>query len=176
MAETNIETHPFKPFVPKNAKYLILGSFTGRFYKENSYDWYYGTKRNQFWSILELAYNTKLTTKEEKQELFETLGIALTDIIYKCERKLGNNLDMNLTNITYNTKAIAEILKKNKIQKVYFTSRFVEKHFSKVFRNLVEEYNDMEFVTLPSPSPRYAQVSLKDKAAIYKSALPTYKK
>jgi hypothetical protein len=57
-----IETHAFGNFIPLDAKYLILGSFTGKEAmrknpaSDNSYDWFYGTKRNQFWSILESVY------------------------------------------------------------------------------------------------------------------------
>lgn len=44
-----IETHPFSIFVPGNAKTLILGSFAGwQVFTDESYDWYYGTGRNQF--------------------------------------------------------------------------------------------------------------------------------
>lgn len=54
-----IETHIFKIFVPEKAKALILGSFSGKEspadngVNDPAYDWYYGTKRNQFWPILE---------------------------------------------------------------------------------------------------------------------------
>ncbi len=132
-----IETHPFGDFVPPNAKYLILGSFTGRqavkgeTVTDDSYDWFYGTKRNQFWPILETVYERELESKLAKQELFTKLGIAMADIIYQCERKEGNNLDSNLINIVYNSDAITEILEKNQINKIFFTSRFVENKFNK---------------------------------------------
>ncbi len=43
-----IEEHPFGDFIPQNTQYLLLGSFTGKI-TDNSYDWFYGTKRNLFW-------------------------------------------------------------------------------------------------------------------------------
>src|SRR5689334_8890865 len=119
-----IETHAFGNFVPLNAKYLILGSFTGRqavkgtVATDDAYDWFYGTKRNQFWSILEGVYGIELRNKRSKQELFTRLGIAMADIIYQCERKEGNNLDSNLVNIVYNVDAIAEILETHQIEKI----------------------------------------------------------
>ena len=157
-----VEIHPFGSFVPKNARYLILGSFTGK----QSYDWFYGTKRNQFWRIMEGVYGLKLDNKKAKQDLFTKLGIAITDIIYQCERRKGTNLDANLINIVYNTKAIEEILEKNKIDKIYFSSRFVETKFRKLFKTKVE------LITLPSPSPRYARMGFGEKIKRYRELLP----
>lgn len=164
-----IETHPFGSFVPAKAKYLILGSFVGSpaSYGGTSDDWFYGAKRNQFWQIIERIYNLKLASKKDKQDLLTNLSIAMTDIIYQCQRKQGNNLDSNLVNIVYNTPAIAEILEKNRIQKIYFSSRFVEKKFKKLFPNVTTR-----LVTLPSPSPRYAAMSRDEKIKKYKQLLP----
>src|SRR3972149_9293812 len=156
------ETHPFGNFVPKNSKYLILGSFTGKI-TDPSYDWFYSNKRNQFWPILRQVYNLKLETKEEKQQLYKKLQIAITDIILSCDRKKGTNSDTNLTNITFNTKAIKKILNDNKIEKIFFSSKFVEKLFKKKFPDFTSLYPYSYFYTLPSPSPRYAKLSLSDK-------------
>lgn len=165
-----IETHPFPPFVPKGARYLILGSFPGK--PSDGNDWYYGAKRNQFWPILREIYVLKLLSRREKQNLFARLKIGVTDIIYRCERKRGSNLDNNLVNIVYNQKAIEKILSKNGIQKIFFTSRFVEKGYKKFFKSLIERYPKVEMIALPSPSPRYAKMSLKKKAASYGRLLP----
>ena len=161
-----IETHPFGNFVPKKAKYLILGSFTGR----QSYDWFYGTKVNQFWPIFEGVYGIPLKTKADKQHLFARLGIAMADIIYQCERAQGTNKDNNLINIVYNTRGIEEILAKNKIAKIFFSSRFVEGQFKKVFKGI--KLGGTELITLPSPSPRYAAMKLADKIRKYRELLP----
>jgi hypoxanthine-DNA glycosylase len=173
-----IETHPFGIFVPPNAKYLILGSFTGKQavkgkpFTDDSYDWFYGTKRNQFWPILEAVYGLELKSKLAKQALFARLGIAIADIIYQCEREEGNNLDKNLINIVYNSKAIREILEENQINKIFFTSRFVENRFKQVFKKLINHYPNIELITLPSPSPRYGLLSKEEKIARYKVLLP----
>src|SRR5688572_8533027 len=113
-----IETHPFGNFVPRNTQYLILGSFTGKI-TDNSYDWFYGTKRNQFWPIIREVYELPFEDKNSKQDLFNGLGIAITDIILSCERKTNSNLDMNLINIVLN-KEISRIFESNKIKKVFF--------------------------------------------------------
>lgn len=165
---TKNEIHPFGDFVPPGSKYLLLGSFPAR---ENG-GWFYGSKRNQFWQILEYVYGVELKTKLEKQKLFSELGIAVTDIIYKCERKKGSSLDLNLSNIVYNVGGIEKILKKHKIRKIFFTSRFVEKKFRAHFKEIVEKFGDIELVSLPSPSPRYATVTKQEKIKRYKETLP----
>ncbi len=175
-----IETHPFDLFIPANTKYLILGSFSGRqavkgtAYTYEAYDWYYGTKMNQFWPIMERVYGIPLKSRENKQELLESLGIGIADIISSCERKQGNNSDSNLINIVFACKDIQQIFANNNIEKVFFTSRFVEKKFKKVFNSIVEENPSTELITLPSPSPRYVRVSLEEKVRRYKEVLPGF--
>ncbi len=168
-----VETHPFGVFSPPNAKYLILGSFTAKKRGgDNSYDWFYVTKRNQFWPILERLYNLNLEDKKTKQNLFTKLSIAITDIIYQCERRDGNSLDSNLVNFVYNTSAIRKLLQENPIEKIFFSSRFVEKEFKKRFKDLIEEFSNIELITLPSPSPRYAAMSKEEKIRRYGQVFP----
>ncbi|KAA9041943.1 uracil-DNA glycosylase family protein [Ginsengibacter hankyongi] len=132
-----IETHPFEPFIPINATILIVGSFPGRditqkFLGED--DWFYGTKRNQFWNIISGVYNIELKKATDKKELFRVKGIAIADIILKARRNATNNSDTSLEVVAYNDKAIKNILAQTSFRNIFFTSRFVEKHFLKYFR------------------------------------------
>jgi len=164
-----IEIHPFRPFVPENVKYFIIGSFPGKGQTEkiiSEADWFYGAKRNTFWKILEEVYEVELTTTSAKQKLFTCLHMGIGDIILKAERIQNTNSDENLHILEYNDKAIKKILEKNKIETVFFTSQFVEK----IFRRLFPEFTNR--VVLPSPSPRYARMSLKEKIDVYKKLLP----
>jgi len=174
-----VETHPFGSFVPANAKYLLLGSFTTKEAydeaKKADYVWFYSNGRNQFWPILEIVYGVSLKTRKEKEQLFTALRMALADIIYKCERTKNSNLDVNLANIVYAVEEITQILNKNPISKIFFTSRFVENKFRQVFKALVNKRPNIELVTLPSPSPRYAQMTKEQKIEKYKQLLPEIK-
>lgn len=159
-----IETHPFEVFSPPNAKYLLLGSFTSkRKDGDDSYDWYYSNGRNQFWPLMEVVYGVEHKDKQSQQNLFTKLSLAITDIIYQCERRDGNSLDNNLINFVYNTSAIEKVLSDNKIEKIYFSSRFVEKEYKKRFKELISKFPEVELITLPSPSPRYAAISKEEK-------------
>ncbi|MGN6341576.1 MAG: uracil-DNA glycosylase family protein [Ginsengibacter sp.] len=164
-----IETHPFKAFVPAKATVLIVGSFPGRdiTHKKLSDDeWFYGTKRNQFWKIISGVYQTELNTKAEKQKLFEKYGIAIVDIFLRIRRKGNNNTDSNLEIVEYNDEAIEKILENKNIKTIFFTSQYVGKSFLKRFPETKNGKN------LPSPSPRFARMSLEEKIKFYKEQLP----
>jgi G:T/U-mismatch repair DNA glycosylase len=51
------------------------------------------------------------------------------------------------------------------IETIFFTSRFVEKIFKKLFPQFTNT------IVLPSPSQRYARMSLKGKIEVYKKLL-----
>lgn len=165
-----IEKHPFGNFVPKKSKYLMLGSFVTK--PSNPYEWFYANGRNQFWPIMEEVYTSNFSSKEKQQKLFIQLEMALADIILSCERRKNSNLDINLFNIVYNTKAIMDIFNKHDIKKIFFTSRHAEFLFRKHFKSIIEQYPKIELITLPSPSPRYAMINKLEKIARYKELLP----
>lgn len=166
-----IEIHPFGVFSPPKAKYLMLGSFTA-VKKDDSYDWFYGSKRNQFWPMIEEVYDLKLPNKKAKQNLFTNLSLAIADMIHQCERRDGNSMDSNLINLVYNTEALKKLLKENPIKKIFFSSRFVEKEFKRKFKELIDIHPNVELVTLPSPSPRYAAMSKQEKINRYGEIFP----
>ncbi len=166
--------HPFEPFIPKNAKYLLLGSFPGQeqttgTIKDDS--WYYGNSRNQFWLFLEEVYATSLKSKFDKQRLFEALNMAITDVFSSIIRKRDSSLDkdIDLEKSTYNDIVIAKILSENHIEKVFCTSRFVEQIFNKRFPAYKAIY-------LPSPSRRNATMSRDEKVQEYIRLLPLHEK
>lgn len=164
-----IETHPFKAFIPGNATIIILGTFPGKDVTHKQLtedDWFYGTKRNQFWKIISGVYETELSTKKEKQDLFKKHNIGIADLFLKVKRTGDNNTDSNLKVVEFNDKELKIILANPKINKVFFTSKFVEKTFLKLF----PECTIGE--CLPSPSPRFATMSLAEKIKNYKIKLP----
>ena len=164
-----IETHPFKAFIPENVTTIIVGSFPGRevthkILSEN--EWFYGSKRNQFWKIISGVYQMDLETKKDKASLFKKHGIGIVDIFLRVKRKGNNNMDSNLEVIEYNDKSIKEILENKTIKTIFFTSKFVEKSFLKLFPDIkIGE-------SLPSPSPRYARMSMSEKINYYRLKLP----
>lgn len=165
---SEIETHPHEPFVPKNATVLILGTFPGKsnVEVEGRDEWFYASKRNQFWNIIRAVYHSPLLSTTEKKDLFSEKGIAMADIFLKIKRKENNNSDSSLEIVEYNDKALYKIIKVNHFDAIYATSQFVEKEFKKMFPHI------KTIESLPSPSPRFARMSLVDKIAFYKKKLP----
>lgn len=167
---SDIEINPFETFIPQNATVLIIGSFPGREQTQGIIDgeqWFYGAKRNQFWKILSEVYQIELATKSSKQNLFDHHGIGITDILLKIKRRNNSNLDDNLEIIEYNNLAIRQILNQFNFKSILFTSKFVGRHFSKLFPTI----QNIDY--LPSPSPRFARMSLSEKIKVYKNKLPT---
>ena len=164
-----LEVHPFGEFIPSNPKHFLLGSYTTK--PTTGYEWFYANGRNYFWPMLEEVYGIPLDTKQRQQQLFVDLKMALADIIYSCRRAKGSNLDNNLVDITYNFEGVRKILQ-YPIEKVFFSSRFVESKFNALFKDEILERPQTQLIYLPSPSPRYAVMSRNEKIARYKVCLP----
>lgn len=164
-----IENHPFEPFIPDNASSLIVGSFPGMEQvanRHNQEEWFYSAIDNLFWPILSEAFQTELKTRIQKEIFLTERRIAITDIFTKVRRKEKSNLDKYLSDLEYN-KRIASIIEKSKIDKLFFTSKFVEKHF-------LREFPQITFgVCLPSPSPAAnIPISISDDYKSYKQLNP----
>lgn len=142
-----IEKNPFRYFLPAKAEKLIIGSFPC-FNGTDYGDWFYsGSGKNHFWKLLSDIFLMPAETRKQKIALCEKNKIALTDIGYKVERLKGNCSDANLRIVEFNKSGIDLCLNAG-ITKVFFTSRFVEKHFLKKYPGL-----NIPTYVLISPSP-----------------------
>lgn len=103
--ERIIETHPFEPFLPKNAKVLIMGTFPPGEHRW-SMRFYYPNRTNDFWFMMGLIFFGDkyalydIATKEFRLEKIKNLlnekGIALHDTCYRIVRTRGNASDKYL--------------------------------------------------------------------------------
>ncbi len=153
--------HPFEPFIDEESKILILGTFASIKSFENNF--YYTHKRNQFWKLLSIIFNSEFPKEiEDKKRLLRENRIALWDMIKSCKRR--NSLDSNLKEIELN-KIDTLLLEYPKIEKIYFTSKKALLLYKKNF-NL-----NREIYYLPSPSPTYAIKSFEEKLKIWKKLL-----
>lgn len=97
--ESELETHPFPPFVPDGARVLIMGTFPPQ-PKRWSMDFYYPNRTNDFWPMMGLIFKgdrNALFMPDGKQfnlpaikELLTEHHIALNDTGYRI-RRLQNN-------------------------------------------------------------------------------------
>ena len=112
------EKHPLKPFLPSNAKLLMLGSFPPK-QERWSMEFFYPNWINDMWRIMGLLFfnnkhyfeinGEKRFDKELIKEFCITKGLALYDTAYEVKRLKDNASDKFLEVIT--ATDISELLK-----------------------------------------------------------------
>lgn len=98
-----IEYHPLEPFLPENARILMLGSFPPP-YARWSMDFYYPNPQNDMWRIVGLAFfgdaahftEGKGFDRERIVRFCAEKGIALSDTARAVRRLAGNASDDRL--------------------------------------------------------------------------------
>lgn len=101
----DIERHPLDPFLPPNAKLLMLGSFPPP-RKRWCMDFFYPNRTNMMWNIFGLIFFDDVESLIDKssnffdqsriQELLEVRGIAIYDTARAVRRLSGNASDKDL--------------------------------------------------------------------------------
>ena len=139
-----------KPFVPVDAKILILGSLPS--VKSREENFYYAHPQNRFFKTLAKVFgeNTPILIEEKKLFLIKH-KIALYDVIFQCDI-VGSN-DASIKNIVPATEIIEKIIKENDILAVFTTGKLASKLYKKYIGN--------DNIELPSTSPANAFFSLE---------------
>ena len=101
----SLENHPLKPFLPNNAKVLLLGSFPPQ-QKRWSMDFFYPNFQNDMWRIMGMIFfadknafvdsSTKRFRKEVIIQFAEEMGIAMYDTAETVRRLKDNASDNHL--------------------------------------------------------------------------------
>ncbi|MBJ8417461.1 uracil-DNA glycosylase family protein [Acinetobacter courvalinii] len=109
MTDIEIETHPLQPFLPSNAKLLMLGSFPPP-QSRWKMNFYYPNYQNDMWRIFGLIffqdknYFLDLPNKNFKQQLIRDfltqIGVGIFDTAYQIKRLQGNASDKFLEIVT----------------------------------------------------------------------------
>ena len=103
--EIEAEVHPFQPFLPENAKLLMLGTFPPARHRW-SIEFYYPNFINDMWRIFGIIFfadknhfvleQKKCFKKEELIAFLKEKGIALFDTAYKIKRTKNTASDKDL--------------------------------------------------------------------------------
>lgn len=98
----NIETHPLKPFLPQNARFLLLGSFPPPKQRWKM-DFYYPNYNNDMWRIMGVIFygdkdyfidiQHKNFKQHEIEQFLQQQGIAISDTVYQAIRLKDNASD-----------------------------------------------------------------------------------
>ncbi|MDE6266741.1 MAG: uracil-DNA glycosylase family protein [Muribaculaceae bacterium] len=96
---TDYEQHPWEPYIPQNARILIMGTFPPGPHRW-SMDFYYPNRTNDFWYMMGLIFfgnrealltpGTKNFDLAKIKALLNDKGIAMNDTV-KVARRLKNN-------------------------------------------------------------------------------------
>lgn len=106
--EYELERHPWEPFIPDNARVLIMGTFPPQ-PKRWSMDFYYPNRTNDFWYMMGLLFfgnRDALLTDGRRfdlariKDLLNRCGIALNDTGREIRRLKGNASDKFLEIVT----------------------------------------------------------------------------
>lgn len=95
----DIETHPWKPFIPKKADKLLLGTFPTHSRNRKTYEFFYPNPNNDFWEII---FKTAGLNPEDQQKMdpiklrkqvLTQLGIGIADICHMIYRQRSSSND-----------------------------------------------------------------------------------
>ncbi|MGV8947355.1 MAG: uracil-DNA glycosylase family protein [Lutibacter sp.] len=104
------QVHPYKPFIPKGATKLIVGTlppprFSMGNLKKGDVNFCYGSIDGQLWKILDELFTLKLhfeTTDfaiQQRKDFLIRNKIGICDIVESCERKKIDASDLGMENI-----------------------------------------------------------------------------
>ncbi len=133
-----ISHHPFGPFIPKGAEKLIIGTIPPQRFcvdpkllGDDDVDFYYGSKNNHFWNIMNeitdagLPFENTDQAVEKRKALLRKLGTGITDMVASCIHRNGSASDSKLD--IRESKDLAELLLKHpQITTLIYTSEFVK--------------------------------------------------
>lgn len=142
----------FEPFVGKNPKILILGSFPS--VKSRKIEFYYGNPQNRFWKTIAEFFGQPIPqTVEDKKAFLVLNGIALWDVVAECE--IVGSQDSKIKN--FKVADIKKLLQKIDVQLIILNGGKAYEIFATHFNSV-----DVPYVQLPSTSPANTRF-LKEK-------------
>lgn len=152
----------FPPIEGEHSHTLILG--TGPSVRSLLKQQYYGHERNAFWPIMQVLFDKKTETYEEKWMLLLERDIALWDVLASFRRE--GSLDSAYREVVPNDLKLF-LQNHQKIRKVLFNGKKAEA----LYKKLIGYYpKDVTFLALPSTSPAYT-LSFEEKKRVWGEAL-----
>lgn len=164
----------FPPISSPDARVLILGSMPGvRSLEQKEY---YAHPQNAFWPIMAelLNFQTSLPYTE-RLEMLRANHIALWDVLASCQRR--GSLDSAITMSTACSNDFGPFLQRHpRLLHLFFNGARPEQIFKRdVLGQLGPDADKLLLQRLPSTSPAYAGMSVKEKISHWHAVLQACK-
>ena len=161
--------HPYAPFIPENAKKLIVGTLppprfsTGEL-REGDVDFCYGSRDGMLWQIIDqifglgLKYENTQEAISQRENFLIDQGIGICDMVESCFREKVDASDLGMTDVILRDQI--KILKKHTgIKTLLFTGGNSKNGPEYFFRRLLKQY-DMGLKVIANDVPRIHQFVL----------------
>lgn len=139
--------HPYQPFIPIDAKKLIIGTIPpSRFcikpqvLLKEDVDFYYGSRDNYFWHILgetfnkEFLYENTSLAVDQRKDLLIQISAGIIDSIKECIHTDNSASDNKLIVIKLNKDLVTVLDENPAINTLIYTSTVVKKQMYEIFQ------------------------------------------
>jgi len=166
-----LHTHPYEPFVFKEATKLIVGTlppprFTTKELKERDVDFCYGSRDGQLWPILDRIFelnlkfeNTEVAVNQRKSFL-RNRKIGICDIVESAERLKVDASDLGMSNIKLRN-ILTYVERLPKVETLLFTGGNSKNGPEYFFRQLLRQQN-ISLEVVDNNVPRIHQFKLSN--------------
>jgi G:T/U-mismatch repair DNA glycosylase len=167
-----LHSHPYKPFIPKKASKLIVGTIPPpRFSTDEllteDVNFCYGSKYGLLWPLMGKIYNlnldysnTKNAVEQRKTFLFKN-KIGICDMVHSCKRDKIDASDLGMKNIEL--RDLINILKEHpSINTILFMGGNSKNGPEYLFRKYLIS-NSIRLKEINSKSPKIHQFYIKDR-------------
>lgn len=166
-----LHTHPYPPFIPKDATKLIVGTlppprFTTEELREGDVDFCYGSRDGQLWQILDrifaldLDFETTEKAVEQRKEFLAKNRIGICDMVASAEREKIDASDLGMMNVEL--RDLVDILQKHpSVRSLLFTGGNSKNGPEYFFRRLLKTY-DIKLKKVSDEVPRIHRFKLPE--------------
>jgi len=167
-----LHKHPYKPFIPKVATKLIVGTLPPpRFSKgdlhENDVDFCYGSYHNSLWKKIDVIHNLGLRYDNSQEAIDERKAylvkhkIGVCDIVESAHREKIDASDLGMQNIKLRD-LIGYLKRYPKIDTLLFTGGKSKNGPEYFFRKHIKDYN-LKLELVSNEVPRIHQFQLDNR-------------
>ncbi|MDO1501334.1 uracil-DNA glycosylase family protein [Winogradskyella maritima] len=165
--------HPYKPFIPKNATKLIVGTlppprFTTGDLKPDDVNFCYGSRDGQLWKILDQIFSLNLTFEntesaiQERKNFLIKHNIGICDIVESAERDKIDASDLGMQNVKLRDM-IWYLQEYPKVDTLLFTGGNSKNGPEYFFRRYLKDYN-LKLQVVSDNVPRIHEFRLPTKS------------